>query len=66
MSEIKRWAASGISIDANELDVEALARFATLALQEFPGQKVQVSEHGTLRVTRHAGQDGGPYLDWRD
>lgn len=47
MSEIKRWAASGISIDANELDVEALARFATLALQEFP----ESTFTGTLGTT---------------
>lgn len=66
MSEIKRWHAAGMTIDANELDVEALARFAALAVQEFPGQKVKVSEYGTLRVTRYDGQDGGPWLDWRD
>lgn len=68
-NKIHEWSAHGLVLSAADnriLDADNLFAFASRAVTEFKGCPVQVSEHGTLRVTRYDDQDAGPYLDWRD
>lgn len=68
MSEIKRWTATGMSLEPDDglFNVDVLLNFVASAAQEYPDCPVQVGRSGTLRVTRYTNQDGGPWLDWRD
>ena len=69
MSGMGEWSVHGLVLsaaDGRQLDADDLLAFASRAVTESKGCPVQVSEHGTLRVTRYDNQDFGPWLDWRD